>query len=696
MLTQLQQALSFGAYCAARHLVPMSPSPSFSADVAAAFAPQGRLAQALSQWQPRSGQEVMAQAVAEAVQEGSTLVVEAGTGVGKTFAYLVPAFFSGRKVVISTATKALQDQLFLRDAPQLLAQLGLPLKLVRLKGRSSYLCQHRLQQACEGAAAASTAALDPAALRALAQIRPWAQTTTTGDMAELPDLDEALLPLVTSTRSNCIGQRCAFWASCHVNRARAQALAADVCIVNHHLFFADQQLLEEGVPALLPQAGVVVVDEAHQLNDAGVQFAGVTLTSRQLLGFARDAMVQTTAHARGQRPWLDMLAALEQCVHAWRALAGALPPGQRQAWPGPAPQGLDVPQWQQHLHQVGRSLRLVAQALAQALESAPALAPFATRARLYLQLLAGFAQALPQDAVRWLERSPQHISLHQAPLTIASLLPAIMQAQQGTCAWVFTSATLGDTPDLHWFTQCCGLYGLPGLRSLRIPSPFDYARQARLYVPCDAPPVQAAAAHHAWVADMAQAAAQQLGGRTLVLTTTLKALHAIGQQLQGSQGLLGPLDVLVQGQGSKHQLLERFRQGTVAGRGCVLVASATFWEGVDIAGDALQLLIIDKLPFAPPDNPLVQARAAQQQGLGLSAFFDYQLPEAAMALKQGVGRLIRSESDRGLVVIADTRLLDKSYGPHLLAALPPIPLLTQKDAWQAALAQLCQGEDFSD
>ena len=662
----------------------MLPPALLAHTVAAAFAPTGMLAQGPQALHPRAGQQAMAQAVAQAIDDAATLVVEAGTGVGKTFAYLVPALLSGRKVVVSTATKALQDQLFERDLPQLLQRLGLPLRAARLKGRSSYLCLHRLKNIHQ-----SRSPHDPQVLRQIAQVQQWALATSTGDMAELPGLPEALLPLVTSTRSNCVGRDCAFWAHCHVNRARAQALQADVCVVNHHLFFADQQLQDEGVAPLLPQAGVVIVDEAHQLNDTGVQFAGTTLSTRQLLGFARDAMAVTTEHARGLHPWLDALVALEQTVQHWSASAATVPLGVRQSWLSASPQGVDAAQWTAQLHRVGRSLRLVWQALGSVQEVAPALAQLQARAGQLLHTLALFAHPAPADSVRWLDRQARHLVLTQAPLTVAPLLQAIVQAGSTPQAWVFTSATLGDSDDLQWFTRTCGL---PEARTLRVASPFDYATQASLYVPPDAPPVQAQAAHSAFVARLAQVGAQQLGGRTLVLTTTLKALQAIGNHLQQQFGQAGGLftaiDVLVQGQGSKHALLERFRQGTVHGRGCVLVASATFWEGVDIAGDALQLLIIDKLPFAPPDDPLVQARTHQLEGLGLNAFNDYLLPEAAMALKQGVGRLIRSETDQGMVVIADTRLLEKAYGPRLLAALPPMRLLTSQEAWQERLQQL--------
>ncbi len=373
----------------------MLPPALLAHTVAAAFAPTGVLAQGPQALHPRAGQQAMAQAVAQAIDDAATLVVEAGTGVGKTFAYLVPALLSGRKVVVSTATKALQDQLFERDLPQLLQRLGLPLRAARLKGRSSYLCLHRLKNIHQ-----SRSPHDPQVLRQIAQVQQWALATSTGDMAELPTLPEALLPLVTSTRSNCVGRDCAFWADCHVNRARAQALQADVCVVNHHLFFADQQLQDEGVAPLLPQAGVVIVDEAHQLNDTGVQFAGTTLSTRQLLGFARDAMAVTTEHARGLHPWLDALVALEQTVQHWSASAATVPLGVRQSWLGASPQGVDAAQWTAQLHRVGRSLRLVWQALGSVQEVAPALVQLQARAGQLLHTLALFAHPAPADSVR--------------------------------------------------------------------------------------------------------------------------------------------------------------------------------------------------------------------------------------------------------------------------------------------------------
>ncbi|WP_287918914.1 ATP-dependent DNA helicase [Comamonas sp.] len=660
--------------------------------VAAAFAQDGWLSRAEPHFRPRAGQTEMAMAVAQTIEDGGVLVVEAGTGVGKTFSYLVPALLSGQRVLVSTATKALQDQLYLRDLPRLVQALGLPLRVARLKGRSSYVCLHRLGQVHQ-----SKVPLDPQVLRAVARVQDWSRGTRSGDLAELPGLAEnsTVAALVTSTKDNCVGSSCAHWEQCHVNTARAQALQADVCVVNHHLFFADMEVRDSGVAQLLPTAGVVVIDEAHQLNETGIQFAGWVLGTRQLQSYIKDVLADVTLHARGLADWMQLLGQLEQALNEWRAVGAGIAPGSRLRWLGAAPEGLSDKAWRGDLHAVGQSLRALLLVLAKVAETAHALVALYERGARLLSQLASFAQPVPDDAVRWLEVTRHHLRLMESPLTIAHLMRAHMQPQeaddpasQPSKAWVFTSATLGDDEDLRWFTETCGLRQA---QVLRVDSPFDYASQAVLYVPEDIPEPAQQVAHSAAVAQLAGDGAAALGGRTLVLTTTLKALGAIGQQLQQRFGLLEPMDVLVQGQGPKHVLMERFRAGTLHGRGCILVASSTFWEGVDIPGDALQLVVIDKLPFPPPDDPLVEARSRQMEMLGRSPFADYMLPEACMALKQGAGRLIRRETDQGILVVADARLRTKAYGKRLVAALPPMQRIGTQEAWQQALQQLVQG-----
>lgn len=678
---------------------------SLIAATEAAFAPQGLLSHAEAQFRPRAGQTAMAVAVAQAIQARDTLVVEAGTGVGKTYAYLVPALLSGQRMLVSTATRALQDQLFARDLPRLVSALGLPLRMARLKGRSAYLCLERLDRARQGRSAPQ----DPQVLRSVAEIERWARSTRTGDLAELPALDERspVVPLVTSTRSNCLGVPCAHWQDCHVNVARRDALAADVVVINHHLMFADLDVRDSGMAQLLPSVGIVVVDEAHQLNDTGVQFAGRSISAQQLAGYARDVLRAGQELARGTADWLVLSAQMQQALSELRLMAGQPPAGGRLAWQGVTPQGLDAQRWRTALVGLGRSLRALLQPLAQLQLGAPELQRLFERGSELLDGLSSFAGPAQEDTVRWLELGARQMRMLESPLTIAQIMrtrllaPAQPQDPQahgpgqaqlcGGTAWIFTSATLGDDERLSWFTEPCGLRDA---RVLRVDSPFDYAQQAALYIPSPFPQA-GSAGHSAAVARLALDAALRIGGRTLVLTTTLRALHAIGDALQQSLGLFGELDVLVQGQAPKLALIERFVAAGESGaggatRGCILVASATFWEGVDLPGDALQLVVIDKLPFPPPDDPLVEARSRSLEAVGRQAFADYMLPEAAMALKQGAGRLIRRETDRGVLVVCDTRLATMGYGRRLRAALPPMRSIGSEAEFAQALQALAQ------
>ena len=644
----------------------------------------------------------MAMAVAQAIEDGAVLVAQAGTGVGKTYAYLVPALYSGQRVLVSTATKALQDQLFARDLPRLVHGLGLPLRMARLKGRSAYLCLERLDRVRQG----RTAPQDPQVLRQVADVERWARITTTGDMAEMTALDErsAVVPLVTSTRDNCVGSDCPHWQGCHVNQARQQALQADVVVINHHLLFADLDVRDSGMAQLLPSTGVVVVDEAHQLNDTGVQFAGDALSSQQLIGYARDALRVTQEHARGMADWLVLCATLEQAVRELRLQAGDIPAGGRLPWPAVTPQGLDAALWRAALVRLGQSLRALLLPLAAMEAMAADLQRLYERGSELLTRLARFAGAADEDSVRWLEVGRLHLRMLESPLSIARIMrERLLRRNVGEDeeidsdqrnaherkSWIFTSATLGSDAQLSWFTEPCGLRGA---RVLTVDSPFDYPSHAGLYVPH--PFVAAGSAQHSQqVAQLVQDAAQRIGGRTLVLTTTLRALQAISEALRASLGLFTELDVLVQGEAPKLALVERFMvAGSVRSqRGAILVASATFWEGVDLPGDVLQLVVIDKLPFPPPDDPLVEARSRRLESVGRTAFHDYMLPEAAMALKQGAGRLIRSETDRGVLVVCDTRLISMSYGAELVAALPPMRLLGGQPAFEQALDDLAQG-----
>ena len=632
----------------------------------------------------------MALAVADTVAHGGALVVEAGTGVGKTYAYLVPALLSGERVLISTATKALQDQLFNRDLPRLAQALGLPVRAALLKGRASYLCLHRLEQSRQDASAC-----DASLTHALARVETWAQTTRSGDLAELPGLDErsAILPWVTSTRDNCLGSHCPQFRRCHVFQARREALAAEVVVVNHHLFFADWALRETGMAELLPDVRVVVFDEAHQIQETGVQFLGQSLGSAQMLDLARDLRSAGLQRARGMADWQGLHHDLEQLARRLRLACGAYPTGTRLNWTEAVPQGVTSSDWIEVLDGLNQVCAQACESLVAVLDMAPDFVRLHERTLALRAQVQRFATPSQIEGVRWVEVGLQ-VRLVEAPLDLAPVVqgwlqpPDAAQTHPGatqaapTRAWVFTSATLGTDEALSWFTEPLGL---DQARTLRVPSPFDLERQAALYIPRDLPP-PTDAAHSAALGEWVAEAASRLQGRTLVLTTSLRALRVLGEALRAR---LPGLQVLVQGEGTRHSLMERFRQGSAQGApGCVLVASVSFWEGVDVPGDALQLVVIDKLPFPVPSDPLVQAHAQRLQRAGRSPFRDHALPEAAVALKQGAGRLIRHETDEGILVVADTRLLDRGYGKRLMAALPTMRRLGSAEEFDDALQAL--------
>ncbi len=663
------------------------------ANVRAAFTAGGVLERATEAFANRSGQRDMALAVAQTIEDGGALVVEAGTGVGKTFAYLVPALLSGERVMVSTATKALQDQLFARDLPRLVKALGLPVKAALLKGRSSYLCLHRLALARHETGGERMSA------RTLAKIEEWSQATFTGDLAELPGLDERspIIPLVTSTRDNCLGSQCPKFKACHVSLARREALAADVVIVNHHLFFADLAVRESGMAELLPTVRVAIFDEAHQLNEIGVQFLGRNITTGQLLDFCRDMLGTGLTLARGLADWQGLVSGVEHATRELRLIVGKQPANARVRWLEGAPDGLEPLAWIKALEDLQQALSDAAQALATMSELAPDFVRLHERASVMGDTVKAFAGPCAIGAVRWLDVGVQ-LRLVESPLDIAHTMRQRLLGQGTQPAqtdgygepvpepsrksWIFTSATLGDDEALSWFTQPCGL---EAAQVLVASSPFDYPAQAAVYVPRHLPRPNDPT-HSAAVADVAAQAVQRLGGRTMVLTTTLRALRAIGERL--TDLLAGSsVSVLVQGALPKRELVDRFRSATTE-HGCVLVASASFWEGIDVPGEALQVVIIDKLPFPPPNDPLVEARAKRLEAEGRSAFNDYFVPEAAVSLKQGAGRLIRRESDHGILVLCDTRLVQMGYGKRLLNALPPMRRLHTTEEFDAALEGL--------
>lgn len=658
----------------------MDAAASRSAELGTIFADTGTLAQAIPGYRPRASQHKMADAVAEAIASNDTVIVEAGTGTGKTYAYLVPAMLWGGKVILSTGTKNLQDQLFLRDIPTVRHALNVPVSVALLKGRANYVCHYHLERAQAAGRLASRQ--DAAWLR---DIGRFVKETKTGDKAELAAVPEnaPVWQMVTSTRDNCLGSECPYYKDCFVMRARKEAQQADVVVVNHHLFFADVVLRDTGMAELLPAANTVIFDEAHQLPETATLFFGETLSTSQLLELARDTVAEGLSHARDAVDWVALGAPLERAARDLRLAFGKdnarLALGQIEA-----DRRIAEP-FNETLDALDEALSAFVEMLESQAERAESLQQCHRRALELAERLAAWrrevvaapvaaapagegseaAQApapAPAETVRWVEVFSHTVQLHRTPLSIAPIFSRQRDGQPR--AWVFTSATLSVKGN---FTHYAAQLGLDKDRSLTLPSPFDYAKQGLLYVPRDMPAPQSPQFTDA-VVQAALPLIEAAGGRTFLLCTTLRAVQRASDLLYDAfaeRGLNLPL--LVQGQASRTELLDRFRELGNA----VLVGSQSFWEGVDVRGEALSLVIIDKLPFAPPDDPVLAARMEVLQKKGLSPFAVHQLPHAVITLKQGAGRLIRSESDRGVLAIFDTRLVEKPYGRQIWQSLPP-------------------------
>ena len=621
-------------------------------DLAAVSGPRGPLAEHLPAYRYRPQQVAIAEAIAQAIAQRGQLMAEAGTGTGKTFAYLVPALLSGGKVIVSTGTKTLQDQLFQRDLPMVRDALKVPVTVALLKGRSNYVCHYHLERA-----AAQDSFASRADVRYLTRIESFARTSATGDKSEVADVPEnaGIWSQVTSTRDNCLGSECPHYGDCFVINARKQAMAADIVVVNHHLFFADVMLKDEGLAELLPACNTVILDEAHQLPDTATLFFGEQLTAGQLGELARDAEVESLKAARDYTPLPNAAQGMAQALRKLRLAIGD-EPGK---WP--RVEALRRPGLEDALGSLAAALDVLSAELGSQAERSNELAQCAHRAIDAAARLARWRDRDDPEWIRWLDVSASGWQLHASPLSIAQIFSR--HVTDTARAWIFTSATLAVGSD---FTLYQRELGLIDARTGYWESPFDYANQALLYLPRELPEPNRFE-HTEAVVVAALPVLKASGGRAFLLFTTLRALNQAREAITAAfarEGLDFPL--LVQGEGSRSELLARFR---ILGN-AVLLGSQSFWEGVDVPGEALSVVVIDKLPFAPPDDPLLAARLDHIARQGGNPFLDYQLPQAAISLKQGAGRLIRSETDRGVLMICDRRLADKPYGRRIWQALP--------------------------
>lgn len=711
--------------------LPPFVDPDLPVAVRAALAAGGPLERAIPGFRSREGQQGLAASVAQAIVDRGTLVAEAGTGTGKTFAYLVPLLMAGARAIVSTGTRPLQDQLHGRDLPAVRAALGADVRTALLKGRSNYVCHHHLQRHL-----ADGRFPDPGTPVRLRRIHRFASVSGTGDRAEFTELaeDDPAWAYATSTRDNCLGQDCPELSRCFVFRARREAQHADVVVVNHHLFCADLALREDSVAELLPTADVVVFDEAHQLPEAATEFFGDAVSTRQLIELARDVVRCGLVSAPDGADWRALADRLEHASRELRlacegapaqpsfslqrggaARTGAsrrLSAEQLRALPelddaldavladlvsvsaivaNNAGRGPDLDRCGLRATELGERLQRWAAALVgEARAGIPPESPEPPAPRSAWDddgvvvgregpagsAAAGPAAAADDPAVVWAETAGPHVTLRRTPLSVAA---AFERHRAGPPrAWVFMSATLSIGGDFGHFVQALGL---GDARCERWDSPFDFARQAALWIPRGIG--EAAAPGFARrVADAAWPLLKANRGRAFVLCTTLRALRDVSERLAEREAEEGfGLVRLVQGEAPRAVLLDRFRSEA----GAVLIGSASFWEGVDVAGDALSLVVIDKLPFAPPDDPVVRARSDALRRAGRDPFTVESLPAAALALKQGAGRLIRSETDRGVLVVCDERLVTRGYGRRLIASLPPFARVA---TWQEALPYL--------
>ena len=618
------------------------------------FSPDGPLAQAISGYRVRDQQLDMAERIAAAIDSCSVFIAEAGTGTGKTFAYLVPALKSGGKVIVSTGTKTLQDQLFNKDLPMVRDALKAPVKIALLKGRANYVCPYHLERAlADGRFLTREDAADAR------RIAVFAKVTKSGDKAECLEVSEnsPVWNHATSTRENCLGQDCPDYKDCFVMQARREAMAADLVVVNHHLFFADVMLRDEGMAELLPACNTVIFDEAHQLPEVATLFFGDTVSTAQILDLARDARSEGLTNARDCLDLQSGSKALEKVAKDLRLAVGI------DAGRFSYGQLLEKPEFAPALKLLEDEVVKFAAILETQAERAEGLEKCWQRALELVQRLGQWQKVTDDGYVRWAEAFTQSLQLNLTPLDVAEIFRKQMGGHPR--AWIFTSATLAVQGKFHHY---CAELGLGEPESACWESPFDYGKQAVLYAPLGMPEPNSYGYTDA-VVDAAFPAVVAAGGGAFFLCTSLRAMRRTHELLKArleDEGLDIPL--LVQGEGSKNDLLQRFRHHGAS----ILVGSQSFWEGVDVRGEALSLVVIDKIPFAPPDDPVLSARIEQMRQQGRNAFIEYQLPRAVINVKQGAGRLIRDETDRGVLMICDPRLLSKPYGRRVWQSLPPM------------------------
>ena len=618
------------------------------------FADSGPLAGAIPGYRLRPQQLEMALAVAQAIENNGLLIAEAGTGTGKTFAYLVPALSKGGKVIVSTGTKTLQDQLYNRDIPMVRNALQAPVTVALLKGRANYVCHYHLERAKNDGRFLSR---DDVVY--LARIESFARTSKTGDrgaLAEVPE-DATVWPQVTSTRENCLGGDCPNYKDCFVMEARKQAMQADVVVVNHHLFFADVVLRDEGVAELLPACNTVIFDEAHQLPEIASLFFGESVSSSQLVELARDTRIEAATSAKDNAALPEASAALEKSARdlrlQFREESGRQPYSAAQ----------DNPAFTSALDLAVTKLTDLTILLEAQADRSEGLQNCWTRGMELLNGLARWEEEEDREWVRWIETFGGSVHLNATPLSIADIFHR--QISGNPRAWIFTSATLSVQGNFSHYQR---EMGLADAATAFWESPFDYEHQALLYVP-EGLPEPNAEGYTRKAVEAALPVIEAAGGRTFFLFTSLRAMREARELMETGMKKMGmDYPLLMQGEGSRTELLERFRKLGNA----VLLGSQSFWEGVDVRGEALSLVIIDRLPFAPPDDPVLAARIETINAEGRNAFMEYQLPQAVITLKQGAGRLIRDENDRGVLMICDPRLITKHYGKRIWRSLPPM------------------------